>query len=78
MVIEIDPKNVDAYLGLADAYVALGKYEKAIEVLENALSELHENSADVVRGKLDEIKVAYQEFSKPSLEKNVDATEIFK
>ena len=35
VAIEIDPMSVDAYLGLADAYVKQGMYEKAIEVLEN-------------------------------------------
>lgn len=33
-VIEIEPKNADAYLGLAEAYVGMGDTEKAIEVLE--------------------------------------------
>ncbi len=33
-VIEIEPKNVDAYLGLAEAYVGIGDTEKAIEILE--------------------------------------------
>lgn len=34
-VIEIEPKNVDAYLGLAEAYVGMGDADKAIEILEN-------------------------------------------
>ncbi len=34
--IEIDPKNIDAYLGLADVYVAMGDYDRAVEVLETA------------------------------------------
>lgn len=33
--IEIEPKNVDAYIGLADAYVAVGDTEAAISVLED-------------------------------------------
>ena len=33
-LIEIDPKNVDAYLGLADAYVGMGNTEEAIAALE--------------------------------------------
>ena len=33
-VIEIEPMNVDAYLGLAEAYVGIGDTDKAIEVLE--------------------------------------------
>ena len=33
-VIEIEPMNVDAYWGLAEAYVGIGDTDKAIEVLE--------------------------------------------
>lgn len=33
-VIEIEPKNVDAYLGLAEAYVGIGDTGKAVEILE--------------------------------------------
>lgn len=32
--ISIDPKNKDAYLGLAEVYVTMGDIEKALEVLE--------------------------------------------
>jgi len=35
--IEIDPKNVDAHLALADVYVALGNIDKAQEILEAAI-----------------------------------------
>ena len=56
--IEIDPKNVDAYLGLADAYVAMGEYDKAIEVLENALDELSGEAAEIIKDKLEEIRKA--------------------
>ena len=38
-VIEIDPKNVDAYIGLADAYIGLEDEEQAAQILEVALSE---------------------------------------
>jgi len=40
--IEIDPKLVDAYLGLADVYIAQGDYETAREILEGALDEVGE------------------------------------
>ena len=43
-VIEIEPKNVDAYLGLAEAYVAAGDYDSAISVLEQGYAET-ENQA---------------------------------
>ena len=34
-IIDIDPKNVDAYIGLAKAYIGLGDTDKAVEVLED-------------------------------------------
>ena len=38
-IIELDPKNVDAYIGLAEAYVAIGNTDKAVEILEKGISE---------------------------------------
>ena len=32
--IEIDPKKVDAYIGISDAYCALARYEEAVDVLK--------------------------------------------
>ncbi len=32
-VLEIDPMNIEAYLGLADAYIALGETDSAVEIL---------------------------------------------
>ena len=52
-VIDIEPKNVDAYIGLADAYIGMGEEEKAIETLEKGLSETDD---ETIRAKLDEIK----------------------
>lgn len=34
--IAIDPKNVEAYIGLSKAYEGMGAYEKSISLLENA------------------------------------------
>ena len=42
-LIEIDPKNPRGYLGLAEAYVALGKIAEAIQVLEQGLTEIPDN-----------------------------------
>lgn len=36
-VIEIEPMNVDAYLGLAEAYLAMGDTENAVRVLQTGL-----------------------------------------
>lgn len=38
--IEIEPKREEAYVGLADAYIGIGDYEKAKEVLKDALVEV--------------------------------------
>ena len=36
-ILEIEPMNVEAYLGLADAYIGLGNTEKALEALRKGL-----------------------------------------
>lgn len=42
--IEIDPMAKEAYIGLANAYVYSGNVEKAIEVLQSAISQIGEDS----------------------------------
>lgn len=50
--IEIDPMRSEAYIGLADAYVGQGEYDKALEILgAEAVSEQPE-----IKEKIDEIK----------------------
>lgn len=39
-VINIDPMNVRAYIGLSDAYIGKGDITKAIEVLENGIESI--------------------------------------
>jgi len=43
--IEIDPKQAEAYIGLADVYTAQGDTEKAAEVLNQALDVLGDHEA---------------------------------
>ena len=38
--IEIDPKQENAYIGLADAYIGMGDYEQARQVLQTAQEQL--------------------------------------
>ena len=60
-VIELDPKTIKAYEGLAQAYIKAENYEKAQEVLQNGLSTyigLMENE------KTDELKMVYEELLK--------------
>ena len=37
---KIDPKNEDAYLALAEVYIAQGEYDEAIETVNEAIGEL--------------------------------------
>ena len=38
-VLKIDPKNVDAYLGMAEVYIAMGEYKDALEILKEGYEE---------------------------------------
>ena len=42
--IKIDPKQVDAYIGLADVYIAQGDTEKAKDILNQALNAVGESA----------------------------------
>ena len=56
--IEIDPKNADAYLNLAEAYMDLEKYDYAIEVLENGIRQTKDKS---LKNMLDQISIKNNE-----------------
>jgi tetratricopeptide (TPR) repeat protein len=43
-LIEIEPKNARAYIGAAEAYVALGRTDEAIAILEEGLVQLPGNA----------------------------------
>ncbi len=53
-ILEIDPMNVEAYLGKAQAYYEMGDIDKAIEILEYALSLVDDER---IREKLNELKL---------------------
>lgn len=54
--IEIDPKRVEAYVGAAQAYTAMGKRQQATEILDRAESLLGENDAiTAARDELDRL-----------------------
>jgi len=44
-IIEIDPMNVKAYIGLSDAYIRAGNIEEAIEILEKGIGVLAGDSS---------------------------------
>ena len=51
-VIEIDPKNAEAYLGLSDAYIEMGEYEKASAILEEGYTI---TGVEIIQRKLEEV-----------------------
>ena len=63
--IEIEPKSADAYLGLADAYVAIQDYKMAAEVLETGFTKTQD-------GKLEEKLIELQMFSEHIMEINMN------
>lgn len=50
----VDAKFVDAWLGLADVYIRTGEYDRAIEVLKDAMEKT--NGAQSIASKLDELE----------------------
>ncbi len=52
-IIEIDPKNADAYIGMAKAYIGIGDTDKAIEVLEDGYEQTND---DRILEMLEELK----------------------
>ena len=52
-VIEVDPANVEAYLGMAEAHIGLGDVEEAIRILQEAYDRLGDMR---LKEKLDELQ----------------------
>lgn len=76
LTIEIDPMNVDAYLGLAEAYLGLGDIEGA----KNALNDGYEITDDErIKEYIDEMKSNSEEvteFTDSGFEETVDNLEL--
>ena len=53
--IEIDPKNVDAYMGLAQAYVGLQDYQSAIDILLEGEDETDDDDLKEFREQLESV-----------------------
>ena len=51
-ILEIDPMNADAYLGISEAYMALGDIDNAVETLRTGLEQTGD---DRIREKLNEL-----------------------
>lgn len=52
--IEIDPRMPEAYVGMADAYIGLGEYDKAIEILQKGMENA--NNSEMISDKLEELQ----------------------
>ena len=61
--IEIDPKRAEAYIGLADVYIATEDYDQARAVLEDALEQVDDPAA--IREKLEEVESLIQQAGSP-------------
>lgn len=65
IAIEIEPMNVDAYLGLAAAYVGKGDYEASVRVLQKGYDltqdETLMNKLDEVNVKIDKLRAIAEE-----------------
>lgn len=62
--IEIDPKQAEAYIGLADVYIAQGDLDSAAAVLTKAL-EAAEDAA-MIQARLDEVELARKTADTPT------------
>jgi len=54
--IKIDPKCEDAYLGMADAYIAMDDYPSAIKILEKGYKV---TKSETIKDRLDEVQEEY-------------------
>ena len=59
--LEIDPKCVDAYIGLAEVYEEMEDYEKAAEILQKGLEETDSKAIEKAKSKLEKILFADNE-----------------
>lgn len=71
-VLKIEPMNVDAYLGLAEAYMALGETDKAVKVLEEGIEK---TGSDRLSDRLEEIRESEKPVTTESEATDTKATE---
>ncbi len=68
--IQIDPKNVDAYLGLADVYVAMNNGQAAADVLRQGWKSVGESDRDKLEDKMEDIVGQF-----PDVDPDIDSDE---
>lgn len=60
-LLEIDPKNIDAYLGLAEAYKAIGDNDNAVKTLERAKAHIDEADAERINAAIEALNAVVVE-----------------
>ena len=65
IAIELEPKNTEAYLGMAEAYIAMGELEKAVKILKRGYRETGDEE---LKELLDELE---QELNREPAELNI-------
>ena len=58
---DIDPKCVDAYMGLADAYIGVEDYESAMDILEKGYDKTED---DDLKERLEEVEVEKKSYDR--------------
>ena len=66
--VELDPKRKEAYLGLADAYIGLTDYDKALDVLKLGYKQTQD---DEIKEKMEEVQKMMEEAEQPSEEQGL-------
>lgn len=54
-VLDIDPKSEEAYLGLAEAYIAIGDYKEALEILEEGFDRTDSEDIEEMLEEVEEL-----------------------
>lgn len=60
-ILDIDPKCVDAYMGLADAYIGVEDYESAMDILEKGYDKTED---DDLKERLEEVEVEKKSYDR--------------
>ena len=60
-ILDIDPKCVDAYMGLADAYIGVEDYESAMDILEKGYDKTED---DDLKERLEEVEVEKESYDR--------------
>ncbi len=74
-LLKIDPKNIDAYLALAEAYKAIGDNENAAKTLERAKKHVDEADSERIDAAIEELDAVAVESAEATTTQMTDAEE---